>query len=254
MRLNGKVAIVTGGGVGIGKGISQCLADQGAKVVIAQRRADKAQAAAAEIVADGGQAIGVKTDVTDRERVQELVRTAIDWGGHLDVLVNNAAISGLAKFSSFLDMTEELWDTVMSANLKGPLLCSQEAARVMIEQKAGKIINISSIMGLTGEEYAANYCASKAGLIALTKVMALELSPHRINVNCIAPGFIETETVQPILDLVNSDESPYHFARETPFGPGRPRDVGDAVVFLASAESAFFTGSTLVLDGGFLAY
>lgn len=254
MRLSGKVAIVTGGGVGIGKGISDCLAARGARVVIAQRRADKAEAAAADIVAAGGQAIGVQSDVTDRNQVRSLIRTATEWGGGLDVLVNNAAISGLAKFSAFMDMSEELWDQVMSANLKGPLLCSQEAARVMIEQRSGKIINISSIMGLTGEEYSANYCTSKAGLIALTKVMALELSPHRINVNCIAPGFIQTETVQPILDLVNSDDSPYRFARQTPFGPGQPRDIGDAVVFLASDESAFCTGSTFVVDGGFLAY
>ena len=124
----------------------------------------------------------------------------------------------------------------------------------MIEQRSGKIIHISSVMGLTGEEFAAVYCASKAGLIGLTKVMALELAPFGINVNCIAPGFIRTDTVQPIVDLMSSADSPYTYTRSTPLGAGQPRDIGDAVVFLASEKSSFLTGSTLVADGGFLAY
>ena len=254
MRLKDKVAIVTGGGVGIGKGIAERLAEEGGKVVIAQRREDKARETADEIVAKGGQALGLQTDVTQRERVQELVETTIAWGGGLDILVNNAGVSGMAKLSSFMEMSEELWDRVMSVNLKGVFLCSQAAARHMIEQGSGKIINISSVDGLIGEEFAAAYCASKAGVIGLTKVMALELARHGINVNCISPGFIWTETVQPIIDLMKSPESPYTYVRQTPFGPGQPRDVGDAVVFLASDESQFFTGSTIVLDGGYLTY
>ena len=254
MRLKGKVAIVTGGGVGIGKGITERLAEEGAKVVIAQRREDRARGAAEEIVKKGGQAIGLKTDVTQRERVKDLVRAAIDWGGTIDILVNNAGVSGMAKFSSFMEMDEELWDRVMSVNMKGVFLCSQEVARQMIVKGSGKIIHISSVDGLIGEEFAAAYCASKAGLIGLTKVMALELACYGINVNCIAPGFIWTETVKPIIDLMNSPESPYTYVRKTPFGPGNPRDVGDAVVFLASSESRFFTGSTIVLDGGYLTY
>jgi 3-oxoacyl-[acyl-carrier protein] reductase len=254
MRLKNKVAIVTGGGVGIGKGTAERLAEEGAKVVIAQRREEKAREAAAEIVARGGQALGLQTDVTQRERVKELVKTAIEWGGGLDILVNNAGVSGMAKFSSFMDMTEELWDRVMSVNLKGIFLCSQEAARPMIEKRAGKIIHIASIDGLIGEEFAAAYCTSKAGVLGLTRVMALELACYGINVNCIAPGFIWTETVKPIIDLMESPDSPYTYTRKTPFGPGSPRDVGDAVVFLASEESKFFTGSTIVLDGGHLTY
>ena len=195
MRLKDKVAIVTGGGVGIGKGIAERLAEEGGKVVIAQRREDKARETADEIVAKGGQALGLQTDVTQRERVQELVETTIAWGGGLDILVNNAGVSGMAKFSSFMEMSEELWDRVMSVNLKGVFLCSQAAARHMIEQGSGKIINISSVDGLIGEEFAAAYCASKAGVIGLTKVMALELARHGINVNCISPSFIWTETV-----------------------------------------------------------
>ena len=254
MRLKGKVAIVTGGGVGIGKGICERLAEEGAKVVIAQRRLEKAQETAGEIAAKGGEALGVRTDVSRRCSIQQLVKTAVDWGGRLDILVNNAGISGMAKFSSFMEMSEELWDKVMSVNLKGVYLCSQEVAKYMIEARSGRIIHISSVVGLTGEEYAAAYCTSKAGLIGLTKVMALELSTHGITVNCIAPGFISTETVQPILDLMKSPDSPYSYVRRTPLGAGHPRDVGDAAAFLASEESKFITGSTLVLDGGFLAY
>ena len=251
--LQGKVAIVTGGGVGIGYGIAQRLAEEGAKVVIAQRRGERAEQAAAELAARGATCLGLATDVTERGRVQELVAAALEWGGGLDILVNNAGISGMAKFSSFMDLSDELWDSVMAVNLKGAFLCSQEAARPMIEQRSGRIIHISSVMGLTGEEFAAVYCASKAGLIGLTRVMALELAPFGINVNCIAPGFIRTDTVQPIIDLMSGADSPYRYTRRTPLGAGQPRDIGDAVVFLASDQSSFLTGSTLVADGGFLA-
>lgn len=254
MRLKDKVAIVTGGGVGIGKGIAERLAQEGAKVVVAQRREEEARKTADAIVAGGGKALGLQTDVTQQHRVKDLVKTTIEWGGKLDILVNNAGISGMAKFSSFIDMTEALWDQVMSVNLKGVFLCSQEAARHMIEKRSGKIIHISSIAGLIGEEFAAAYCTSKAGLNGLTKVMALELAQYGINVNCICPGFIWTETVKPIIDLMESQESPYTYTRKTPFGPGTPKDVGDAVSFLASDESRFLTGSTIVLDGGLLTY
>ena len=254
MRLEGKTAIVTGGGVGIGRGISERLAEEGASVVIAQRRLDKAQEAAAAIVAGGGQALAVRSDVIDRGQNETLMRAALDWTGGLDILVNNAGLSGMAKFSSFMDLSEELWDEVLDANLKGAFLASQAAARHMIERGSGRIIHISSVMGMIGEEFAAAYCAAKAGVIGLTKVMALELARHGITVNCIAPGFIKTETVQPIIDLMESPRSPYTYTRTTPLGPGTPRDVGDLAVFLASDEGRFFTGSTLTPDGGLLAY
>ena len=254
MRLEGKTAIVTGGGVGIGRGISERLAEEGASVVIAQRRLDKAQEAAAAIVAGGGQALAVRSDVIDRGQNETLMRAALDWTGGLDILVNNAGLSGMAKFSSFMDLSEELWDEVLDANLKGAFLASQAAARHMIERGSGRIIHMSSVMGMIGEEFAAAYCAAKAGVIGLTKVMALELARHGITVNCIAPGFIKTETVQPIIDLMESPRSPYTYTRTTPLGPGTPRDVGDLAVFLASDEGRFFTGSTLTPDGGLLAY
>ena len=254
MRLEGKTAIVTGGGVGIGRGISERLAEEGARVVIAQRRLDKAREAAAAIVDSGGQALAVRSDVTDRTQVEAMIQAALEWSGGLDILVNNAGLSGMAKFSSFMDLSEELWDAVLDANLKGVFLASQAAARHMIERGSGRIIHISSVMGLIGEEFAAAYCAAKAGVIGLTKVMALELARHGITVNCIAPGFIKTETVQPIIDLMESPRSPYTYTRTTPLGPGTPRDVGDLAVFLASDEGRFFTGSTLTPDGGLLAY
>ena len=254
MRLEGKTAIVTGGGVGIGRGISERLAEEGARVIIAQRRLDKAREAAAAIVAGGGQALAVRSDVIDRGQNETLMRAALDWTGGLDILVNNAGLSGMAKFSSFMELSEELWDEVLDANLKGAFLASQAAARHMIERGSGRIIHISSVMGMIGEEFAAAYCAAKAGVIGLTKVMALELARHGITVNCIAPGFIQTETVQPIIDLMESPRSPYTYTRTTPLGPGTPRDVGDLAVFLASDEGRFFTGSTLTPDGGLLAY
>lgn len=254
MRLNGKSAIVTGGGVGIGRGISERLAEEGAKVIVAQRRLEKAKEAAAKIVANGGQAIGVRSDVTQRGQVDALMLRAVEWAGSVDILVNNAGLSGIAKFSSFLDMDEELWDAVLEVNLKGVFLSSQSAARHMVEQRSGKIIHIASVMGMIGEEYAAAYCASKAGVIGLTKVMALEMAKHGITVNCIAPGFIKTESVQPIINLINSPSSPYTYTRKTPLGAGDPRNIGDLVVFLASEEGCFFTGSTLAPDGGLLAY
>ena len=222
--------------------------------MIAQRRLDKAQEAAAAIVAGGGQALAVRSDVIDRGQNETLMRAALDWTGGLDILVNNAGLSGMAKFSSFMDLSEELWDEVLDANLKGAFLASQAAARHMIERGSGRIIHMSSVMGMIGEEFAAAYCAAKAGVIGLTKVMALELARHGITVNCIAPGFIKTETVQPIIDLMESPRSPYTYTRTTPLGPGTPRDVGDLAVFLASDEGRFFTGSTLTPDGGLLAY
>ena len=254
MRLVGKTAIVTGGGAGIGRGISERLAEEGAQVVIAQRRLDKAREAATAIVDSGGQALAVRSDVTDRGQVEAMIQAALDWSGGLDILVNNAGLSGMAKFSSFMDLSEELWDSVLDANLKGVFLASQAAARHMIERGSGRIIHISSVMGMIGEEFAAAYCAAKAGVIGLTKVMALELARHGITVNCIAPGFIKTEAVQPIIDLMESPQSPYTYTRTTPLGPGTPRDVGDLAVFLASGEGRFFTGSTLTPDGGLLAY
>ena len=223
-------------------------------MIIAQRRLDKAREAAATIVAGGGQALAVRSDVIDRGQNETLIRAALDWTGGLDILVNNAGLSGMAKFSSFMDLSEELWDEVLDANLKGAFLASQAAARHMIERGSGRIIHMSSVMGMIGEEFAAAYCAAKAGVIGLTKVMALELARHGITVNCIAPGFIKTETVQPIIDLMESPRSPYTYTRTTPLGPGTPRDVGDLAVFLASDEGRFFTGSTLTPDGGLLAY
>ena len=166
----------------------------------------------------------MRSDVTDRGQVDALMRAALDWTGGLDILVNNAGLSGMAKFSSFMDLSEELWDEVLDANLKGVFLASQAAARHMIERGSGRIIHISSVMGLIGEEFAAAYCAAKAGVIGLTKVMALELAQHGIKVNCIAPGFIDwTETVQPIIDLMESPVgAPTPTPAPRPSAPARP--------------------------------
>ena len=254
MRLEGKTAIVTGGGVGIGRGISERLAEEGARVVIAQRRLDKAQEAAAEIVDSGGQALAVRSDVTDRTQVEAMMQAALDWSGGLDILVNNAGLSGMAKFSSFMELSEDLWDAILDANLKGVFLASQAAARHMIERGSGRIIHISSVMGLIGEEFAAAYCAAKAGVIGLTKVMALELARHGITVNCIAPGFIKTETVQPIIDLMESPRSPYTYTRTTPSRPRHAPRRRRPGRLPGLRRGRFFTGSTLAPDGGLLAY
>lgn len=255
MRLAGKVAIVTGGAQGMGKAIALRFAQEGASVVIGDLKEAEAQQVVDEIVAHNGKAHAVGVDVRNQEQVQAMVETAVTTFGGLDILVNNA---GVGKIIPFLETTERDWNFIFDINCKGLLWCSQAAARVMIEQgRGGKIINMASQAGRRGEAYVLAYCASKACVISMTQSMALALAEHKINVNAIAPGVVDT----PFWEEVDKQ---FARIRNLPVGEpkrqaiagiplGRieqPEDVTGAAVFLASSEADYITQQCLNVDGG----
>jgi len=242
--LKGRVAVVTGGAQGIGQAITEKLAEQGADVVIATRQQDKASALAQEI-ADrlGRRTLAVKLDVTSVASVEAMVSQVIEVMGRLDILVNNA---GIARDTLLMRMSEADWDEVLGVNLKGAFNCIKAAQRVMLKQRYGRIVNISSVVGLSGNVGQANYAASKAGLIGLTKVVARELATRNITCNVVAPGFIETAMTAKL-----SPEIVQQYLKNIPSGKmGTPRDVANAVAFLVSDDAAYVNGHVLVVDGG----
>jgi 3-oxoacyl-[acyl-carrier protein] reductase len=249
MKLNGKVALVTGGSRGIGKAICLTYAREGARVAVNYTKgAREAEAVVAEIKATGGQAIPVMADVSQRSQVKKMVEEVLGAFGRIDVLVNNA---GILIPTNLMETSDEEWDRVMDVNLKGPFICMQEVAKTMIEQGGGRIISTSSISGLgcapTGE---GSYGCSKAGLIMLTSVAAQDLGPHGINVNCIAPGWIRTDMTAgksgTQADEVNKRKAGLAAVRRI----GEPKDIAEVALFLASDESSFITGQVVVADGG----
>jgi 2-deoxy-D-gluconate 3-dehydrogenase len=249
MKLEKKVAIVTGGGTGIGRGISRSLAEAGAVVVIAQSTFEKAEKAAAELQAEGHNAIPMRVDISSRERVKKLVSDTIERCGRIDILVNNAAMTGPKVSAHFLEVTSDLLDRTIDVNLKGTFIVSQEVARTMAG-RGGSIIHISSVGAYAAQEGASVYCATKSALTGLTKTMALELAPHGIRVNAIAPGDIRTETNE-------KKERGFsgNYARRIPLNRrGEAFEIGPTAVFLASDDSSYITGETIVVDGGFLIY
>ena len=244
-ELKDKVAIVTGGGTGIGKSIALEYAKAGAHVVIASRTQETIDKAAAEIKALGRESLAIATDVRNPEQVENMVKQTVDKFGKLDIMVNNAG-------ASFIVKTEELspngWDTIININLKGTFLCSIAAAKVMIPQKSGKIINISSIAGINGSPNMSHYGAAKAAVINFTKTLSVEWAPHNINVNCIAPGMIETEGVR--AQGVLTDERLGDTASKTPLQlPGQPEDIAYCALFLASEAANHISGETFVVRG-----
>jgi len=235
--------VVTGASQGIGRETALALAEAGAKVVVAARNEEKLAALVSEIAAPGGEAFALKMDVADAEQVKAGFRQVIDKFGRLDILVNNAAVTrdGLA-----MRMKKEDWDAVLQTNLTGAHLCIQQALPTMMKARAGRIINISSIVAQMGNAGQANYVAAKAGLIGLTKAIAIEIASRGITVNAVAPGFIET----PMTDVL-SDKVKEELKVRIPLGRmGSARDVASAIVFLASDEAGYITGHVLNVNGG----
>lgn len=249
--LKNKTAIITGARRGIGKGIALKMAEAGVNVVVSDINQEECQKVVEEAEKLGIKGLAVKCDVTQKEEVEKMIKAAKDKFGRLDILVNNA---GIAIFKPFLEMTEEDWDKTLDINLKGYFLCAQAAAREMVKNKWGRIINIASVAsGQVGIGFPnlAHYCASKGGIIAMTEELALELSPKGINVNAIGPGVIQTEMTKGILE---DEKTKQGLLARIPKGRvGQPQDIGYAAVFLASDEADYITGATLFIDGGWLA-
>ncbi|GAC1438046.1 MAG: SDR family oxidoreductase [Chloroflexota bacterium] len=249
MRLQGKVAIVTGAGTGIGKGIATVFAQEGAQVVVDYVGApDAAQSTVDAITAAGGKAMAVSADVTKAAEVDALIAAAVSHYGRLDIFVNNA---GVEKKMPFVETPEDYWDFVVAVNLKGPFLCSKAAARQMIAQGGGgRIINISSVHEDLPMPTNAPYCATKGGLRMLMRTICVELAPHGITVNNIGPGAIDTPMDAPL--KANPAEMATLLA-EIPVGRmGQPQEVGALATYLASDDAGYVTGSTFFIDGGML--
>jgi NAD(P)-dependent dehydrogenase (short-subunit alcohol dehydrogenase family) len=245
MRLANKVAIITGSGRGIGREMARLFAAEGAQVVVADVNEETARRTAAEIAAAGGEACPVTTDVTEAHQVESLIRLVVARWGRLDVLVNNAGV-GLNR--PFLETTLSEWDRTLRTNLTGTFLCAQAAARVMVDQGSGRIVNVASISGQRGGQGRAAYGAAKAGVILLTRVMAVELAPRGVSVNAIAPGPVDTD--QSRGTHTPATRRAYH--DRIPLGRyGEHREIAAAALFLASDEASFVTGHVLNVDGGF---
>ncbi|HTG29840.1 MAG TPA: 3-oxoacyl-[acyl-carrier-protein] reductase [Methylomirabilota bacterium] len=241
--LKDKVALITGASQGIGWDIAQALVVAGAKVAVTARTAEKLALLAGEIETAGGEALAVKMDVADAEQVKAGFKQVIDKFGRLDILVNNAAITrdGLA-----VRMKADDWDAVIRTNLTGAHLCIQQALGTMMRARAGRIINVSSVVAQMGNAGQANYVAAKAGLIGLTKAIAMEIASRNITVNAVAPGFIDTPMTSVLSEKVKEE-----LKTRIPLGRlGVPRDVAASIVFLASDEAAYITGHVLDVNGG----
>lgn len=244
MLLNNSVAIVTGGSRGIGRGICLELARAGAKVVVnyAGHR-EKADETVRLIQEFGGDAIAVQGDVSKKEDVERLISTTLETYGQIDILVNNA---GITRDTLLLRMKESDWDAVLDTNLKGVFLCTKEVAKPMMKQRKGVIINISSVVGLTGNAGQANYASAKAGVIGFTKSIAKELASRGIRVNAVAPGYIATDMTESLGDGVKEQ-----VLGHIPLGRmGTPEDIAKTVLFLASPAASYITGQTISVDGG----
>jgi len=247
-RLDGKVAIVTGGNRGIGRACALALARAGAKVAIVGRDVAKLEETAKEISELGRRALPIRADITNLRDIGEMVKKVLSFFGQIDILVNNA---GMVIQEMALDVTEKSWDATMNVNLKGLFFCSQKVASYMITQKRGKIINISSILGQVGLPEHAVYCASKGGVELLTKVLALEWGKYYINVNAVSPSFTRTEMATHVLE--NKAKLKSILNRTPLYRLGEPVDIAAAVVYLASPASDYVTGHVLLVDGGWTA-
>jgi 3-oxoacyl-[acyl-carrier protein] reductase len=242
--LQGKVAVVTGASRGIGRAVAIELGKLGAKVVVNYSGSEaKALEVVDEIKGLGTDAIAVQANVAESESVQAMVKEAISTFGSVDILVNNA---GITRDNLLMRMKEDEWDDVINTNLKGVFLCTKAVTRQMMKQRAGRIINISSVVGVSGNAGQANYVAAKSGVIGLTKTTAKELASRNITVNAVAPGFIATDMTDKLNEEVQAE-----MLKQIPLASfGQPEDVANAVAFLASDASRYITGQTIHVDGG----
>jgi 3-oxoacyl-[acyl-carrier protein] reductase len=243
LKLKGKVALVTGAAQGIGKAIALLLARNGADIVVSDINLEKAEETAREIQGTGQKAMTIKVDVVNSEEVERMVQAIMERFGHVDILVNNA---GIARDKLILRMTEGDWDMVINVNLKGTFNCTKAVVKHMSKQRSGKIVSIASVVGEMGNAGQGNYSASKAGIIGFTKTIAREFAQRGINVNAIAPGYIET----PMTDVL-PEKTKEELKRLIPMERlGRPDDVAEAVLFLVSEASSYITGQVLNVNGG----
>lgn len=243
--MKGKVAIVTGGGRGIGEAIACKLASQGCCVIVSDVDIESANNVVGKIKKDRGEAVALKADISSSKDVEQMVEKTLEIYDQIDILVNNA---GITRDNLMMRMSEEEWDLVLTINLKGAFLCTKQVIRHMMKQRKGKIINISSVVGVMGNAGQVNYASSKAGLIGLTKSVAKEVASRNIQVNAVAPGYIETEMTVNLPQEVKEG-----FLASIPAKrPGSPEDVARVVTFLASSYSDYITGQVIHVDGGLL--
>jgi NAD(P)-dependent dehydrogenase (short-subunit alcohol dehydrogenase family) len=248
MRLQGKVAIVTGSTKGIGRAVAIGYAEEGATVIVCGRSEDLAKNLAEELTRKGKKAVAMKLDVTSHDGINQVVNQVMKQFGRIDILINNAGISPIWKRAE--DTDKEAWDRIIATNLTGAFLCAQAVGKVMIKQKSGKIINMTSVGGKVALPRLVAYCASKAGIISLTQVLAAEWAQHNILVNAIGPSYVETEFTaglrgnQAIYDDLKNKNLLKRFAQ--------PEEIVGAAIFLASNESNYITGQTIFIDGGWL--
>jgi NAD(P)-dependent dehydrogenase (short-subunit alcohol dehydrogenase family) len=252
-RLSGKVALITGGGTGIGRAIALAFAREGASVAVAGRRLEKLREVISEVQKQGGAGLAMECDVTSAKDIARAVKGTVERFGRLNVLVNNA---GTLHVSTVEGISEEEWDRVMTVNVKGPFLMSRGVLPEFRKCGGGAIVNIGSVLGLVAVKDRAAYCASKGGVTMLTKAMAIDHAHENIRVNCICPSIVETELVKGVFDESEQGQALRKARIATiPLGRiGSPVDVAEMAVFLASEESSWITGAAIPLDGGLTAY
>jgi len=268
MRLKDRVAVLTGGGGGLGEGIALCLAREGARVVVSDMKLDLAEEVAGKVRQKGGQAMAVRTDVRKAEECEALISLAVKEMGHIDILVCGAGVNGFSLRPDSEDppwlenLSEDDWDLTIDVNLKGVFLCNRAIVPYFKRQKSGKIVNVSSIGGRKGVDFIPHYCASKAGVIVFSQAVALQLAAYNVNVNTICPGIIWTPMWQEVARVLSISHPAFKgLPLDKVFGaaveamipmkrPQMPEDIGNAVVFLASEEAREITGQALNVDGG----